>query len=512
MGADQSIERVRERGDSRYGPTPLPRVCCAVSMKARVVNRPPVPPSALEPKQVIALYRRLGSIHAVARELGRGKQVVRNLLRDQGIALDNDGTRDPKVRGLYVAWRSMILRCDDPAHRSYAGYGARGIGYARAWGTFSNFRDWALGTGWRDGTSLLLMDPDRDHGPRNCRWGTRTEMLRLRTRNKSLSREPVRAFGEEKSAWAWARDPRCRVTYIGLIQRLRRGWPPEDAMTLPNRAPAPERLVPRRAIHRMSGRIDWDRVLSVYASNQSIGETAAALGHSFSTLYAGLKERGELVRRTVRRRNARDRSLYGTWCRMRGACRGKYVGRSDSRVPEMTVHWADFWAFSDWARALHFRRGQCLVRINPKLPFEPTNCEFVSRSDIILYAQTPKQPLGHPRYLIRALGTAKGLADWSRDPRCSVTLATIRRRLQSGWSSTDAITAPATKPGSAGHPVREVTAFAQTKGLADWVRDRRCKVTISGLSLRLERGIDPETAITTPPYARRALEASRRRR
>jgi hypothetical protein len=176
----------------------------------------------------------------------------------------------------------------------------------------------------------------------------------------------------------------------------------------------------------------------------------------------------------------------------------------------MCSQWHDFWSFRDWAATQNYRRGQCLVRLDSKLPFEPANCQFVNRSEIILYAQSPKKPLGHARYLIRALGTAKGLADWSRDPRCSVTLATIRRRLKAGWSSADAIAAPATKPGSAGHPVREVTAFRQTKGLADWARDRRCKVTITGLASRLDRGMDPESAITKPPYALRAREGAHR--
>lgn len=481
-------------------------------MKARVVDRLPAPPPAIDPERVINLYKRFGSVKAVARDLGRGSQIVRNVLREHGVVLRNDGTRDPSLRGLYVGWRSMIRRCDDPSHRSYSSYGARGVGYAPSWSAFSEFRDWALQNGWKNGLCLLLLDPDRDHTPRNCRWGTQAEMLELRTRVGSLSRTPVRAFGEEKSAWSWARDSRCRVSYVGLLQRLRRGWPAEQALALPNRAPAPARLAARRVVHRMPDRVDWDRVLVVYASNHSIGETAAAVGHPFSTIYSGLKIRGVLSPRLTRRRSTKDRPLYGTWCRMRRACRGDNVGRHDARVPAMVAQWEDFWTFRDWATAQRYRRGQCLIRLDPKRLFSPANCRFVDRSDVILYAKSPKKPLGHPRYLVRALGTAKGLADWSRDPRCTVTVATIRRRMRAGWSSTDAITAPAAKPGSAGHPVREVTAFRQTKGLADWVRDRRCKVTLTGLSLRLRRGMDPEAAITTPPYALRALEGARRHR
>jgi hypothetical protein len=46
-----------------------------------------------------------------------------------------------------------------------------------------------------------------------------------------------------------------------------------------------------------------------------------------------------------------------------------------------------------------------------------------------------------------------------------------------------------------------VTAFGQTKGLVAWTQDRRCKVGPAGLASRLDKGIDPELAITVPPYA-----------
>lgn len=43
----------------------------------------------------------------------------------------------------------------------------------------------------------------------------------------------VEAFGETKSVSAWARDPRCAVSYPTLYNRLARaGWPPELALTI----------------------------------------------------------------------------------------------------------------------------------------------------------------------------------------------------------------------------------------------------------------------------------------
>ena len=41
------------------------------------------------------------------------------------------------------------------------------------------------------------------------------------------------AFGETKNLMSWNRDNRCTVKYVTLVQRLSRGWTPEDAITQP---------------------------------------------------------------------------------------------------------------------------------------------------------------------------------------------------------------------------------------------------------------------------------------
>lgn len=44
---------------------------------------------------------------------------------------------------------------------------------------------------------------------------------------------PIRAFGEEKSISEWACDERCVVSVSGLTERLNAGWEPEIALTMP---------------------------------------------------------------------------------------------------------------------------------------------------------------------------------------------------------------------------------------------------------------------------------------
>ena len=42
------------------------------------------------------------------------------------------------------------------------------------------------------------------------------------------------AWGEPRTAAAWAADARCSIDYVTLLQRIERGWSPEDAITTPS--------------------------------------------------------------------------------------------------------------------------------------------------------------------------------------------------------------------------------------------------------------------------------------
>jgi hypothetical protein len=47
-----------------------------------------------------------------------------------------------------------------------------------------------------------------------------------------------------------------------------------------------------------------------------------------------------------------------------------------------------------------------------------------------------------------------------------------------------------------------ITAFGETKTIADWVDDRRCVVKRTTLERRLRTGMAPEEAMTRPPRTR----------
>jgi hypothetical protein len=86
----------------------------------------------------------------------------------------------------------------------------------------------------------------------------RLDVLRTMESNRA-ARRSIEAFGETKSAQAWAADPRCVVSRPALWARVDRyGWKPEDALTTPLRyrpashGPTPLPASALAEIHRLS--------------------------------------------------------------------------------------------------------------------------------------------------------------------------------------------------------------------------------------------------------------------
>jgi hypothetical protein len=93
--------------------------------------------------------------------------------------------------------------------------------------------------------------------------------------------------------------------------------------------------------------------------------------------------------------------------------------------------------------------------------------------------------------LITAFGETKHLAEWTRDPRCTIADRTLLGRLNTGWPPEKAITEPA-------RVGKNVYAFGEWKTILQWVQDSRCPITKSTLQRRLRRGWRAEDAITYP--------------
>lgn len=129
---------------------------------------------------------------------------------------------------LYRIWRAMKARCLRPSYPQYSDYGGRGIGICKEWLVFERFQRWSIAAGYRDHLTIERNDNDGGYCPDNCRWADRFEQMRNTRRVHWLT-----AFGETRCLKDWLKDPRCSITRPTLLRRLRRGVPPEEAVTVP---------------------------------------------------------------------------------------------------------------------------------------------------------------------------------------------------------------------------------------------------------------------------------------
>lgn len=89
---------------------------------------------------------------------------------------------------LYNKWISMRERCNNPHNKSYARYGGKGIMVCSEWnGSFNNFAEWAMESGYQPGLTIDRIDNRRGYSPGNCRWATTAQQNRNYSRNHLIT-------------------------------------------------------------------------------------------------------------------------------------------------------------------------------------------------------------------------------------------------------------------------------------------------------------------------------------
>lgn len=127
---------------------------------------------------------------------------------------------DARTR-LYGIWKGMNARC---AKEKFVHWHGRGIRVCESWKTYENFRDWAVGAGYKDDLSIERLDNNSDYAPTNCVWANKT--VQARNKQQTLRAPDGRAWADiAEENGIPGRVFRCRY-YNG-------GWPAEIASTWP---------------------------------------------------------------------------------------------------------------------------------------------------------------------------------------------------------------------------------------------------------------------------------------
>ncbi len=183
--------------------------------------------------------------------------------------------------------------------------------------------------------------------------------------------------------------------------------------------------------------------------------------------------------------------LYKVWKGMLRRCNNnheKAYPNYGGRGIKVCDEWdTDFMAFREWAMANGYEQGLEIDRRDNDKGYAPDNCRFVT-------AQVNGNNKRSNR-LVTAFGETKTVADWSRDPRCKVPRVCFAQRIITGkLSAEEALSMPSDEPRNRAM----LTAFGETKSVAKWAKDARCAVKRSCLEGRLRLGWDVERAMTAP--------------
>lgn len=134
--------------------------------------------------------------------------------------------------------------------------------------------------------------------------------------------------------------------------------------------------------------------------------------------------------------------LYKCWMAMRQRCenpRDQNYRYYGGRGISVCLEWSQFGAFRDWAMASGYQEGLTIERRENDLGYEPGNCIWITQSEQMRNTRRSHR--------LTAFGETKLLADWARDRRCVVSVQAILGRLAKGMTNEKAIATPRMQAG-----------------------------------------------------------------
>lgn len=146
------------------------------------------------------------------------KQVARHTHTRHG---ETVGRKQSKT---YTAWRDMIQRCTNPAHKSYHNYGGRGLTVCPEWLVFDRFLS-DMGE-VPDGLTLDRKKAELGYFKDNCHWADWDQQAANKRRGGT---QMISYEGITQSPKAWAETLGISLQAIRI--RRRKGWPIDQILS-----------------------------------------------------------------------------------------------------------------------------------------------------------------------------------------------------------------------------------------------------------------------------------------
>lgn len=133
---------------------------------------------------------------------------------------------------LYIVWKSLKKRCNNPKDKYYHIYGGRGITVCDEWlHNFQAFYDWSIANGYDETApiwqcTIERTDNTKGYSPDNCKWTTNKEQANNRRNNHLIEYQ-----GKKQNLTQWAKEYGIKAPTLRM--RLKHGWSIEKSLTTP---------------------------------------------------------------------------------------------------------------------------------------------------------------------------------------------------------------------------------------------------------------------------------------
>ena len=188
--------------------------------------------------------------------------------------------------------------------------------------------------------------------------------------------------------------------------------------------------------------------------NKTYAKCLCVCGNEYSSRLTSIVQNGDKAscgcyKSDIQRKRAIERNykhgkadlnnrLYSIWCGMKARC---YIKSQISyknygaRGIRVCDEWRyDYPKFEEWALTNGYNDVLTIDRLDANKDYSPDNCKWETVQN--------QQKNKRNTVSITAWGETKVLADWGRDDRCRIDKRMIRYRIDHGWSPENAISTP----------------------------------------------------------------------